>query len=371
MTPKIFKFILVTFLAILTFSFISHKIPVLKWQKTQILKSDLAPEEKILENLTLEQKVGQLFLIGFEGKILTSQLENLIKTIHPGGVLLLQRNIENKEQLTKLIKELQKISFEDNGLPLFIVVDQEGEPMSRIKFLNEKTPQSEIKNVEQAFEVGFSRGQELKNLGINLNLAPVLDIIEPGDFLYSRSFQKNPEETGKLAKALISGQKQARIFTAIKHFPGYSGIAFNPERVKLPILSKIPEIAQFIKALESQPEMVMTSNVVYTEIDNNFPFTLSPKGIQFFKNELKNDFLIISDDLSSPVLKKEFSLKNTVILAFQAGVDILIVAGFDEPEDPSQAFNFLLEAAKNGEISEKRIEQSVLKIIRLKENLLE
>lgn len=371
MIIKILKLIFLTFLVILIFSFIVHKIPLPKEQKTQILTGPtLTNEEKILNSLTLGQKVGQLFLIGFEGKILTPELENIIKTIHPGGVLLLSRNIENETQFKKLIEDLQKISLEDNGLLLFIAVDQEGEPMSRIKWLSEKTSQSVIQNTEQAYEVGFNRGKELKKLGINLNLAPVLDITIPADFLYNRSFQKNPEETAKLAKALISGQKVAGILTAVKHFPGYGGIIFNPERTKLPVLFKIPEISQFKEVLEVQPEMIMVANVVYNEIDEKFPFALSIKGIQFLKEELKNNFLIISDDISSPVLKKELSLKNTVILAFQSGINILIIAGFDEPEDPFLAFNFLLEAARKNEISEDKINQSVLKIIQLKQNLL-
>ena len=394
--PKVLKIIFLGILNILIFGLFSYLIisqnifnlkePLVFLEP--LLQEKISPEQRILNQLTLEQKAGQLFLIGFEGRILTPELENLIKTIHPGGILLLSRNIGSEEQLKKLIKSLQKTSLEDSGLLLFIAVDQEGEPMSRIKWLSEKTSQSEIQNIKEAYQVGFNRGKELKNLGINLNLAPVLDIVKPDDFLYSRSFQKTPEDynpptsssqpppggwapTGELAKALISGQKTAGILTAIKHFPGYGGITFNPERENLPVLLKIPEISQFKTSLQVQPEMIMVANVIYKEIDQNFPFSLSSQGIQFLKSELKNNFLIISDDLSSPVLKKEFSLKNTVILAFQSGIDILIVAGFDDPKDPLSAYNFLLEAAKNGEISEKRIEQAVLKIIKLKQNLLQ
>jgi beta-N-acetylhexosaminidase len=337
------------------------------WQEAKKLFSPRTAAD--FDKLTLEQKIGQLFLIGFEGKTLTPGLESLLKTVRPGGVLLLSRNIENESQLKKLIKDLQKISLENSGFPLFIAIDQEGKPLSRIKWLSEQTSQSKIRSREEAYQVGFNRGKELKNLGINLNLAPVLDITGAADFLYNRSFQKSPEETGILAKALISGQKTAGIFTAIKHFPGYGGISFNPEREGLPTLLKIPEISQFKTSLEAKPEMIMTSNVIYQEIDAEFPLALSQKGIQFLKDGLGNDFLVISDDFSSPVLKNEFSLKNTVISAAKAGVNVLTVAGFDEPRDPLRAFNFLLEAKKNNEISEEKINQSVSKIIKLKIDL--
>lgn len=368
---EILKIIFIILILLLALAFISDKIPPLpKIPEIEKTPPPLTRAEKILNKLTLEQKIGQLFLIGFEGKTLIPEAEKLIKDLHPGGIVLFSRNIENETQLKNLIENLQEISLADTGLPLFIAVDQEGEIISRIKWI-EKTPQSEIKDENQAYQIGLEKGKELKELGINLNLAPVLDITNPGDFLHNRSFQRNPEETGKLAKALISGQKAAGILTAIKHFPGYGGISFNPERERLPALSKIPEISQFKIALEAQPEIVMTANVVYREIDKTLPFTLSSNGVKFLKNELKNDFLIVSDDLSSPVLKKEFSLKNTIISTFRAGVDILIVAGFDNLQDPFYAFNFLLEARKNGEISEEKINESVLKILKLKQNLLQ
>ena len=326
-------------------------------------------EEKILNNLSLEEKIGQLFIIGFDGKNLTPEIENLLKTIRPGGVILFSKNIEDENQLKKLISDLQKISLEDNGLPLFVAIDQEGEPVRRIKWLNDKTSQAEIRNTEEAYQVGLERGHGLKTLGINLNLAPVLDITKEGDFLYNRSFRGNPEEIGTLAQGLISGQKEAGIFSTVKHFPGYGGISFNPETEIVPILEKTPEIFQFQKAFEAKPELIMTANVIYSDIDKNLPFTFSSKGIQFLKTSIKGEYLIISDDLSSKVLKERFTLKNSVILAKKAGIDILLVAGWKQPEDSLQAFDAILEATKNGEIQEEKINESVLKIIRLKQKI--
>lgn len=368
---KSLKIILFLFSAILIFSFGIYKTPLSEEEKNQILTElSLSKAEKTLNRLTLGRKVGQMLLIGFEGKKITQEIKELITSLHPGGVLLLGRNIENQEQLQNLIQSLQEISIEDTGLPLFIAIDQEGEPMCRIEFAKEKTSQSEIRNIEQAFNVGFNRGKELQELGINLNLAPVLDTTQPDDFLFERSFQRNSQLTGELAKALISGQKKAGILTAIKHFPGYGGISFNPERAELPVLLKIPEISQFKKALEAKPEMIMTANVIYREIDKDFPFTLSFKGINFLKEELKSDFLTISDDLSSPVLKKKFSLERTVVSAVKAGINILIIAGFDDSGDPALAFDAIFLAVENNEISEDKINESILRVIKLKQNLL-
>ena len=201
---------------------------------------------------TAEEKIGQLLIVGLEGKTLTPQFQEMFREYRPGGVLILGNNIEDETQLKKLTSDLQELSLRETGLPLLIAIDQEGGPVSRITFAKEKTAQLEIKNIEQAYQIGLDRGQELKELGINLNLAPLLDVSEEGDFLSGRTFQKNGEEMGFLAKSLITGQKAAGILTAIKHFPGYGGITFNPED-ELAELEKVPGIEQFEIAMPASP----------------------------------------------------------------------------------------------------------------------
>ncbi len=364
---KVLKIVLLLTIFILAVSFVIYESSFKIQEIDGLANSFLGEDERKLSQLTLEQKIGQLFIIGFEGKVLNSEIENLIKELHPGGVLLLKRNIKDEEQLKELISSLQKIALEDTGLPLFIAVDQEGGLISRIEWI-EKTSQSEIEAIDQAYLVGQNRGKELGELGINLNLAPLLDITKATDFIFERSFQKDSKTTGDLAKALIQGQKEAGIFVAVKHFPGYGDIPFNPEE-KLAALEKIPEISQFQKTTEAFPEMIMASNVIYEELDENLPFSFSEKGIQFLKNNIKGNYLIISDDLSQNSLLAAFSLREIVTLPIRAGVDILIFSGWRV--SVTEGVFALREAVENGEISEKRINQSVLKIIKLKQNLIE
>lgn len=327
------------------------------------LKGEISPA---LEE-TIEEKIGQLFIVGFEGKTITPQLEEFFKKYKPGGVLLLSKNIETKDQLKNLISGLQELSLRETGLPLFVAVDQEGEPISRIGFLEEKTSQSEITTTTEAFQIGQNRGRELKELGINLNLAPVLDDMKSGDFYFNRAFQKPPEVAGELAKSLILGQKEARVLTAIKHFPGYVDVPFNPESQLATIA--LPEISQFKKAMEAGPELVMVSNVVYKEIDPSLPFAFSSQGIQFLKDNLGSEILIISDDLAQNSLLKNFSLKEIVAKPIQAGVDILIFSGWRTPVE--QGLDIFLGTVKNKEISETRINEAVSKITQLKQKLLQ
>ncbi|MFH1656412.1 MAG: glycoside hydrolase family 3 N-terminal domain-containing protein [Candidatus Nealsonbacteria bacterium] len=369
---KHIKIVFFLFLLILIALFVVYKIP--KTGKSKVFyfgsteeekeeknKSGLSENEKLLDGLSLDQKIGQMFIIGFDGTEITPEIEKLVKEIHPGGILLLKRNVEDEAQLKKLISSLQEIALNDTGLALFIAVDQEGGLVSRVDWLY-SVPQSEIRNKNEAYQIGKDRGEELKKLGINLNLTPLLDISEKNDFIYERAFHKDIETIKVLAENIIKGQKDAGIFTSIKHFPGYTGISFNPEE-KLAIKETIPEISQF-QDLEILPEMVMTSNVIYKEIDESLPFTLSKKGIQFLKEKIKGNYLIISDDLSQNSLLDEFTLNEIVSLPVKAGVDILIFSGWRI--EAEKGFLALKKALENNQVSETQIDKSVLKIIGLK-----
>ncbi len=322
-------------------------------------------EPKISPSPELSNKLGQLFIVGFEGKSLTPELEEFIKKYKPGGILLLSKNIESKEQLKDLINSLQDLSLKETGLPLFIAVDQEGGQVCRIEFLEEKTAQSEINNTDEAYNIGMKRGNELKELGINMNLAPLLDNMQAGDFYFNRSFKKSPEQSGELAKSLILGQKQAGLLTVIKHFPGYVNVPFNPE-TKLAYIP-FPEISQFKKAMEAKPELVMIANAVYTDIDPSLPSTFSKKLIDYLKENLGEEIIIASDDLSQNSLSKNFSLKEIVTKPIEAGVDILILSGYPTPVE--QALDVFFKAVENKEISETRLNEAINKVVQLKEAL--
>jgi len=312
-------------------------------------------------------EIGQLLIIGFDGKTITPELKETFRKYHPGGVLLLSKNIENEAQLKELTEGLQALSLKETGLPLLIAADQEGGVISRIDFAQEKTPQSEIENSDAAYEVGLVRGQEIKKLGINLVLSPVLDMTKEGDFLYERSFKKPAEETGELAKSLILGQNTAGILTALKHFPGYGDIAFNPEG-ELAEKETLPEISQFKIAMAANPEFIMTSNVIYKGIDPSLPFTFSPQGIKFLKDNLNSEVLIISDDLAQNYLLEKFSLEDLFQKSISAGVDLLIFSGWEA--DVEQALNVFFTSFQKGEFSQEKIEETVSRVINFKQSML-
>jgi len=301
-----------------------------------------------------------MFMIGFEGKEMTSELEALIKELHPGGILLLSRNIENKKQLTELISSLQEIAEEDTGLPLFIAVDQEGGPVSRIDWV-ENTPQSEINTKEKSYLIGRQRGEQLKELGVNLNLSPLLDISYPGDFIFERSFKTNADLIKELGSGLIKGQKETGIMIAIKHFPGYGGISFNPEE-RLAFVEGLPGFVHFQEIAKAGTDMIMVSNVVYEVLNKKLPFSFLTAGIDLLD---KNSYLVISDDLSQNSLLNNFSLREIVSLPVKAGIDILIFSGWRSPVKAGVLE--LKKAVEEKEIKEEIINRAVFRIIKLKQ----
>lgn len=294
------------------------------------LYTGLAPFGEDFPSRNWKENFGQLLIIGFEGTEVTPALSKLMEEVRPGGILLLGRNIVNKEQTKKLIQDLQELSMRNTGVPLFVAVDQEGGIVSRIPWAD-TTSQSDLKDFQHAFLVGQKRAQALKEVGINMNLAPVLDSNSNKDFLFSRSFQKDPQVSLELAKGLIEGQKTQSVIAVPKHVPGYDGISFNPEDGILPHVKNFPSTSLFQNVFQSSPApFLMISHVVYQEVDSQDPLPLSGKGMQLLKQEMGEHVLLMSDDLSSRSLMRNYSFADIGKSALQGGVNVLLVGGYPD-----------------------------------------
>ena len=323
----------------------------------------------VLQQMTLEQKVGQLFCIGFDGTAMGPEIEGLIRTVRPGGVILFGRNVADAGQVRALDAQLQALSREVSGQPLFIATDQEGGKIRRINWTDDNVSQANVTSPQQAYDIGLQRGRALKDLGINLNLAPVLDAGVEGDFLTKneRCFTGGADRIGTLAGSMISGQKAGGIFSTAKHFPGYGGITFDPENDHIAVVNQLPQYSQFKQVAKAQPEFVMAvASAIYTPLDANLAFTLSPAGINLLRKTISGDYLLITDDLGTKTLKETYTLKVAVTQAFKAGVDVLLVC---HSPDPLEAFHHMVDAVRSGEISETEVNQRVGKILQMKQRL--
>lgn len=349
----------------------------------------LSEEESIdltLKQMTLEEKVGQLFMAAFrreEGNPVTAvtpAVQEALKQYHLGGVILFAENFTNIGQTVKLTAELQQAA---GSIPLLIAVDQEGGRVNRFHFGTELPGNMALGasgNPGNAYLAGNLVGTELAALGINTNLAPVLDVNSNQDnpVIGIRSFGADSQKVSKMGQEYIRGLHSGGVLAAVKHFPGHGDTSVD-SHLGLPIVwyekSRLHEVE--LKPFyenRSSADMVMVAHVAFPALDEVkavsqkdgqpvfLPATLSHKIItELLRQELGYDGVVITDALEMKAITEHFGPEEAVVRALQAGTDILLM-----PSDLHKAYEGVLEAVKTGAISEERIEQSVKRILRVK-----
>ncbi|MEK7607557.1 MAG: glycoside hydrolase family 3 N-terminal domain-containing protein, partial [Patescibacteria group bacterium] len=327
----------------------------------------------IMDKMTIEEKVGQMFLAGIYTNDSTEILQNLIKQKEIGSVILLSPNITGKK-ISTVTALLQNVATTSGQPILLVTVDQEGGIVSRINYSQwELTSQTQIKNSKQAYDVAFTRGRELYNSGINVNFAPVLDYItNPSSFLYNRVFRGTKEEATLFGIAMVNGYQDAGISATVKHFPGHDDNSVDSHRT-LPISQVTKEnISEYIQIFQevitkAKPLMVMTGHILFPKIDSIYPVTLSPTIIGLLRKSFGFNGVIITDDMNMGAITTKFSIEEAAKQAVIAGNDILLYVATKETID--RAYNAILNAIKNNQISKERIDSSVYRILTLKANL--
>jgi len=328
---------------------------------------------KIINKMTLEEKIAQMFLAGIYAGDSTKILQNLIEQKKIGSVILMNLNITN-QKIYEVTAALQNIATSSGQPMLLISIDQEGGVVSRVKDPQwELTSQTKIKSSLQAYDVAFVRGQELRTSGINVNFAPVLDYItNPSSFLYNRVFRGTKEDATSLGIAMINGYRDAGIAATIKHYPGHDNASVDSHHA-LPV-SQITEenIYEYARVFHdvidvAAPPMVMTGHVLFPKIDSFYPATLSPVIIGLLRTKLGSYGVIITDDMNMGAITTKFSVEEASKQAVIAGNDILLYVATKEIID--RAYRAVVNAVKDGHISEHRIDSSVHRILSLKKSI--
>jgi len=328
-------------------------------------------EEEILDK---QIKVGQMFLLGIWTREGNGQLLDVIRTGKIGAVILMGQNVGTYEETSQFISDLHATAYETSGLPLIVSVDQEGGIVSRLRFPGfEVTSQPEIQTEAEAYEVGLKRAGDLRGLGINVNFSPVLESISNArSFLYQRTFRSNGEsETiGLLGSAMIRGYQDGGIIAVPKHFPGHDDTSSDSHKT-LPTAAVSQSgfdahIAPFLDSLSTNDiQMIMTAHVLFKDIDPLYPATLSEKIIKgILRDKIGYAGVIITDDMEMRAIQDGFGLEESAVQAVKAGNDILLYVSTVERQ--ATAHEAVLEAVKNGEIPESRIDESVRRVVRLK-----
>lgn len=344
-------------------------------QKVRRREASVDPVQKVLDSMSLEEKVGQLMVIGFGGSSLTQPEKERIERIRPGGLILFSRNVETPEQLIGLTTELQS----NAKVPYFIATDQEGGVINRVTFSGVVMPgamaMGAADSKELARKVGRATGEQLASLGINMNFAPVLDVNNNpmNPVIGIRSFGEDPELVARLGVEYIKGLQDAGVMSAAKHFPGHGDTSVD-SHLDLPKvdfdmdrLSQV-ELVPFRAAADAGVDAIMSAHIVFRALDKTGrPATLSrPILTGLLRDEIGFDGIVVTDDLEMKAISNNFGAEAGV-LAIQAGADLVLVSHTGKTQDA--VYDSLLQAVRDRKITEERIDESVRRILRAKHKL--
>ncbi|MEW6380489.1 MAG: beta-N-acetylhexosaminidase [bacterium] len=331
----------------------------------------------------IRKKVGQMLMFGFSGTELNDSVRAMIREQKIGGVILFAANIVEPDQVRQLCRDFQDWNRQAGSeFPLLIAIDQEGGRVSRIPWLVERYPDPVLlgnRSLEDAFQFGYGLAQELANLGITVDLAPVLDVLSnPGNTLLARRCLGTEAKTvADRGEAMIRGFHAGGVLATGKHFPGHGDVTVD-SHLRLPVsdctLETLwqRELVPFVRAIQAGLSIIMTAHIKYTHLDPDYPATLSPKIIQgLLRGQLGFQGLVITDDMTMKAIAHHFTPKEAALAAVRAGADIVLVC--HEPDQQLQAWEALMDGYQRDEEIRSAIDLASRRIIdsKLRRNILQ
>ncbi len=355
----------------------SEIVPTKKEEEVDQVE-ELPTEESIigdqLAEMSLDEKIGQLIIAGLEGTEVTEQTRTLIDTYHIGGFIFFKPNLESPEQSRQLVNDLKALNA-DNDIPLFLAVDQEGGEVTRLPGLEQMKTNGEIGS---SYEAGFSYdtgkllAAQLHAFGMQVNFAPSVDVnSNPNNpVIGNRAFGSDPDVVSEHGVQMMKGMQDENIITSVKHFPGH-GDTNEDSHETLPIIEKTQEelaeieLIPFEETIEAGADMVMIAHILLPKLDTSYPATLSKEVVtDLLREELEYDGVVVTDDMTMGAIVNDYGLDEASVMAVKAGIDIILMAHGDE--NVQKTFTALKDAVENGDITEKRIDESVQRILLLK-----
>lgn len=340
-----------------------------------VAQSELSPEEKVdklVANMSDADKVGQLLMIGIHGKTLNDDAKFMLNEYRVGGIILFDRNMESKDQVKSLITDINKTGKSAGLTPLFIGIDQEGGAVARMENQLIKVPPAEElgkEPIEQVVSLAKQSGTELKDLGFNINFAPVADL----GLTYGRSFSTNPDDVVRYASTVGKAYDEAGLWYSYKHFPGIgkTDVDLHADTSVVPVskealLNEDTKVfVDLIKQSKPNTYAIMVSHAMYPQIDPDHPSSLSKAIItDWLRKDMGYNGVVVTDDMDMGALAKHYTFGDMAVQSILAGSDILLVC--HEYEHMQEAYNGLMKAVKDGRISKERLDKSVKRILLMK-----
>lgn len=326
-----------------------------------------------LSRMSLAEKVGQMIMFETYSQNWDSSMAQMVSGMHAGAIIIYGKNMKTPEQLTQFIADAQAHA----EIPMFVTTDEEGGNVDRLGFVkfNDPLPSASYLgstgNPKLAYNAGTRAAQELAAYGINVDLAPVVDVrTVQGQVEGPRLFGGTPQKVDAYAGQFLLGLQQHGIIGTLKHWPGIGSTTLDPHKT-LPTISKSKselesvEFAAFKGLLKDNPGMIMVTHVILSAVDPNMPASLSPKVVQgILRDELGYQGVVITDNLWMKGVSDRYSLGEAAVLAILAGNDLI--------EGPWSAgtmrivVDALTKAIKSGRIPMSRVDEAVSRILKLK-----
>lgn len=330
-----------------------------------------------IEDMTLKQKIGQMLMVGFPSKYFDEHVRKLVYEQNIGNIILFSRNVGDSHELATLTWDIQENMMKSVGVPAFIAIDQEGGMVTRIfsnaTFLPGNMAIAATGESDNAGKVGMIMGKELKGLGINMNLAPVLDVnnnpLNP--IIGVRSYGEVPKKVAELGLNYIEALQSQGVLATGKHFPGHGDTEVD-SHIDLPSIShpmdrlRDVELYPFKKAIDGGMDAIMTAHILFKALETEFPATLSYNVItKTLREELGFEGIVITDCMEMKAISTYFGTPKAAIAAIKAGADIILVSHTLKAQVAT--VNAIENAVQKGDISMDRIDESVKRILSMKE----
>jgi beta-N-acetylhexosaminidase len=327
--------------------------------------------------LTDEQMAGQRLMVGFDGTDLNTDVKFLIKNLHVGGLILFRRNIASPEQVRHLCLSSQEYARSCGEPALFIAIDQEGGTVARLKSpFTEFSGNAHMKGLQDAVDFARISARELRDVGINMNMAPVLDVaVDPGvSIMKDRAFGSDPAWVARLGMAVIHHLQEGGVMSVAKHFPGIGRTTLD-SHLDLPFLETSVQdltaidIAPFQEAIKNGVAGMMLSHICYRSLDDQRPASLSKKiARDLLRHRLGYDGLVMTDDLDMGAIKKHHDVPTSMQQILAAEIDIALIC--HRSADMETAFETIRSFQSTSPVNRRLGEQSVRRIMALKKDYI-
>lgn len=342
---------------------------------TTAVTTTKAPELVLLEDMTLEEKVYQMFIVSPEQLTSSEEyfteadktLKNALEAYPVGGLIFSEDNIKSKNQITAMLRNLQTAAAEYSGSGIFTVIQEEGGTIAPVSGkLGTYNPGSmasigKANNADIAYEAGNKLGTDLKKLGFNVNIAPIADLgTNSKNGLGDRVISNTARIAADMLSKLVEGLSDSGMESVLSHFPGVGAYDGKSALIKRSLSQlRKEEFLPFKSGIEAGAGFVLVSHHIVSGIGDNLPCDLSYTAVTgILRNELDFDGIVITDSHKDKAITKKYSAGEAAVMAINAGADIIM-----QPADLAEAVDAVCEAVESGEIKEDRINESVTRIL--------